>query len=61
MSSVYLKYTIAALFSSRSDTPFIASLLIRSSIVTELASADHQRLGSLDDKIFVAKLSRVRN
>jgi len=54
--------SIAVLFSSRSSTPFIiiAFSLIGLSIVTERVS-DDRRLGFVDDIIFVAKLSRVRN
>ena len=47
-------------FSSRSGTPSIASDIIGSSSVTGRTS-DYQCLGSFDDRVFVAKLSRVRN
>ena len=45
-------------FSSWFGTPFIASRVFGPSSVTERAS-DDQRLISLDDTIFVAKLSTV--
>ena len=59
MSAVYPRHYYCS-FSSRCGTPFIASWLLRPSSVTGRASYD-QGLGTLDDAIFVAKLSRVRN
>ena len=65
MSTLYPKHHRCS-FSSRSDTPFIAHIpcthvsLTGLSSVTGCASND-QRLGSLVDTIFGAKLSRVRN
>jgi len=58
MSTMYPN-TVAALFSSWTGASFIASWLIRSSIVTECPS-DNRSLSS-DNIIFVAKLFRVRN
>jgi len=59
VSAIYPKNHYSS-FSSRSGTPFIASRLFGPNSVTGRAS-DDQGLGSLDDTIFVAKLSRVRN
>lgn len=61
MQHVYHVNTITALFSSQSDAPFIMSWLFVYSSVTERTS-DDQHLGSLhslDDRVFVAKLSKA--
>jgi len=58
MSTVYPKHHCCS-FISRSGIPFIAYWLIGPNIVTKRALVDEQ-LGSLDDTMFVAKLSIVK-